>query len=62
MGITENLPESNKHLDYSSLGFGSIRLFNKIIEYMDRHHIDTVEEFLGKDNIDHYEVVSQKVG
>jgi hypothetical protein len=60
MGITENLPESNRHLDYSSLGFGSIRLFNKIIDFMDTHGVQSLEEFLGKDNIDHYDVVSQK--
>lgn len=60
VGIHEDLPHSNRHLDYTTLGCGSVRLLNKINAYMDEHGQDSVEEFLGQENIDHYEVVSQK--
>lgn len=60
MGIKEILPKSNKHMDYSTLDIGSIRLFNKIIEYMDSHQIESMDEFVGVENLEFFEVVSQR--
>lgn len=60
MGIKETLPSSNRHLDYTKLDSASIRLLNKIIEYMDKHKISEIEDFIGHENIDHYDVVSHK--
>ena len=52
MGIKEKLPISNRHLDYTTLDAASVRLFNKINEFMSGSNINTIEEFLGEENID----------
>jgi hypothetical protein len=52
IGIKENLPPSNKHLDYAYLDFDSIRLFNKINSFLEEKNISSVEEMIGEQNID----------
>ena len=60
LGITEKVPPPTKFLDYSKLDAGSIRLFNLIIENMDSEGLEyTVEQFLGSDNIESYNVATQ---
>lgn len=58
IGIKENLPPSNKQLDYTYLDFDSIRLFNKINRFLDEKQIPSVEELIGEQNFEAYEVVS----
>ena len=63
IGIKEHLPPSNKRSGFSSfnyayLDFDSIRLFNKINEFIDQKEIDSVEDMIGEANIEIYEVVS----
>lgn len=60
LGIHEKLPESTAHLDYTRLTGPSIRIFNRIIKYMEKHQISSITEFLGESNIEHYEVVSKE--
>ena len=52
LGIDERLPKSSPHLNFKILKGETIRLLNKIIEYMNVNKIDTVEEFWGVDNIE----------
>mmetsp|Transcript_14720 Transcript_14720/g.12951 ORF Transcript_14720/g.12951 Transcript_14720/m.12951 type:complete len:230 (+) Transcript_14720:193-882(+) len=58
LGIKENLPKSTKHLDYTQLDIGSIRLLNQINQFMGINQIRTVQDFIGKENIESYEVIS----
>jgi hypothetical protein len=60
LGITEDLPKSTRHLDYTKLKGPTIRVFNSIIQYMDINHIYSIIELIGEDNIDSYEVVSKE--
>ena len=51
LGIKEKIPDSNKYMNYSTLDSSNIRLFNKIINYIDTNDIDSVESFVGTENI-----------
>ena len=59
LGVDEKLPESTPHLNYASLNGPTIRLFNLIIEYMQVKQLDSVEDFLGIENIEKYSIVSK---
>lgn len=59
LGITEELPKSTRHLDYTKLKGPAIRVFNSIIQYMDVNNVNSVIELIGEDIIDDYEVVSK---
>lgn len=57
LGIEDEKPASNKHLDYSKLSGEAIRIFNKINHDMNEHNLDELEDFLGKQNLDKIEAV-----
>lgn len=60
IGVIEPLPKSTNRLNYEALKGPSVRLFNKIIKFLDNHGLeDDVEEFLGTNNIETYEIVSK---
>lgn len=59
LGISENLPPSNKHMDYKKLEGPSIRIFNRIINYMKTNEIMDIINFLNKENLDLIEVVGK---
>ena len=52
LGIKEDLPVKTKHMDFSTLEPEDIRIFNKIIQYMEVNQIDGVANFLKEENID----------
>lgn len=60
LGITEKLPKSTRHVDYTQLDVASVRLLNKINEVMEKDFDGDVEAFVGEENIDSYEVVSSQ--
>ena len=37
IGVVDPLPNVTNHMDYSTLNGPSIRLFNKIIKYLEEH-------------------------
>jgi len=59
LGIFEDVPPSNKHLDYNKLEGPAIRIFNEIIRYMKTNEIIDTLEFINKDNCDLIEVVGK---
>lgn len=59
LGITENMPTNTKYLNYSKLQPSAIRIFNKIIRYMDTHDMNDIVEFLRKENLEVVDVVSK---
>ena len=58
--INEDIPPPSKYLDFSKLTGNSIRIFNKIINYMQNNKINEIESFVGKEKIDIIDFVSQK--
>uniref|UniRef100_A0A7S3IZZ3 Uncharacterized protein n=1 Tax=Euplotes harpa TaxID=151035 RepID=A0A7S3IZZ3_9SPIT len=59
LGIRKDVPLATKHMDYTKLEGEAIRIFNRIIKYMDKNHIDDVMEFVGKKNIQNVTIVSK---
>lgn len=59
LGIKEDTPSKNKFLDYSKLEPNSVRIFNRIIIYLKDNNIQTVEDFIGKENIEQTTIVSK---
>ena len=60
LGIEEKLPKSTAHLDYIKLKGPSIRIFNRIIKHMETNNIENIQDLLGEDNIENYEVISRE--
>lgn len=60
IGVRDPMPVTSNRMDFNKLKGPSIRLFNKIIKYLEKtNEIDDVEAFLGHDKIDSIEVVSK---
>ena len=59
LGIEDEMPPYNKHLDYKKLKSSSIRLFNKIFQRMNEIEAETVIEFLGPSNIEYIQIVTK---
>lgn len=57
LGIQDEIPKSNKHLDYSSIKAPAIRIFNKIAKTMAERNIDSIADFLGPENFNSVDVV-----
>jgi hypothetical protein len=56
LGIEDERPESNKHLNYSKINASTIRIFNKVNHDMNEQGIEKLEEFIGEENLDDLEV------
>ena len=59
LGIKEDIPPPNKNLDFSKLQPNSIRIFNKIIAYVQENKIDYIDDFIGKKNIEQISIISK---
>ena len=58
LDIKEDIPKASRNFDYKSLTAPDIRTMNKIVEYMEEHDIEDIDEFIGKGNISIIEVIS----
>ena len=60
LGIEEKLPKSNSQMDYTVLRGPAIRIFNRILKYMEDHGVSPVEKLLQNEDItETYEVISK---
>ncbi|CAI2380388.1 unnamed protein product [Moneuplotes crassus] len=62
LGISEELPPQNKHLDYSSITGPTIRIFNRMIKYMDENKIDGITKILRKSMFKNFQVEVAQTG
>lgn len=59
LGVDESLPEQNAYLNFSTLKGPAIRIFNRIIKFINEHKLNSIEELIGQDNIEEYNVESK---
>jgi hypothetical protein len=58
--IKEDIPAPSKNFNYKHLTAPDIRLMNKVVQYMEEHNIEEIEDFVGKERIKLIEVVGNK--
>ena len=60
LGIEEKIPKSTPQLNYEKLKGPGIRIFNRIIKYMNENDLETVDElWRSEDILETYEVISK---
>lgn len=58
--IKEDIPAPSKNFNYKHLTAPDIRLMNKVVQYLDEHNMEEIDDFIGKERIKLIEVVGNK--
>lgn len=57
LGIEDEKPQSNKHLDYSKISGSTIRIFNKLNHDMNEQSVEDLGDFIGPNNFQYIDAI-----